>query len=693
MAELQAVCTGQFFQTCMDFLASSENAPECEPVFLGPDIGFMSVFEYSDEDNGCKLSIQELSSVCSKFFQECLDFLASSEQAPTCEPVFLGPDVGYVNVFEYNDEDNSCKLSLTELAEVCKQFFDECISFLESSEEPPTCEEVFLGADLGYVSVMEYHDEDGTCKISMAELGLVCKEHFSECLSFLASSEQHPVCEDIFLGADIGFASVFEYHDEDGTCKLSMEELGRVCAGIYFQACIDFLASSEQHPVCDTVFLGPDIGYASVFEYNDEDGTCKLSIQELAAVCAGQFYQTCIDFLASSEQHPQCDSVFLGPDIGNVNIFEYNDADGTCDLSMAELGEVCKDYFFECIDFLESSEHETPQCDPVFLGPDVGLVNIFNYHDEDGTCRLSMQELAAVCTEYFSECLSFLESSEHELPDCEQVYLGADIGFQNIMTYNDEDGSCKINMAELQAVCTGQFFQLCMDFLASSEEMPHCERVYLGPDIGFAAIMTFHDEDESCEIDMGELAKICSQFFQECIEFLESSEGMAPRCDKVFLGPDIGYVNIMTYHDDDDSCTLSMPELAAVCTGELFAKCISFLDSSESHEAPKCEPIFLGPDIGLVSVFSYHDEDASCKLSMAELATVCAQYFAAPLVRTRSPGCRVREQWDWGRTGPWQHCTPTWSRRQHMERIEAPPTLMGTGLTISRYPDTPLAPR
>ena len=52
-----------------------------------------------------------------------------------CDAIFLGPDIGLVNVFEYNDEDNSCKLSLTELAEVCKQFFDECISFLESSEE------------------------------------------------------------------------------------------------------------------------------------------------------------------------------------------------------------------------------------------------------------------------------------------------------------------------------------------------------------------------------------------------------------------------------------------------------------------------------------------------------------------------------------------------------------------------------
>merc|ERR1712127_1087589 len=33
-----------------------------------------------------------------------------------------------------------------------------------------------------------------------------------------------------------------------------------------------------------------------------------------------------------------------------------------------------------------------------------------------------------------------------------------------------------------------------------------------------------------------------------------------PQCDKVFLGPDIGWANVMTYSDKDKSCHLSLQE-------------------------------------------------------------------------------------------------------------------------------------
>ena len=75
------------------------------------------------------------------------------------------------------------------------------ISFLESSEPPPEpepepepepaagrCEPVFLGPDMGYVNIMQFHDEDGTCTLSMAELATLCSDHFDECLSFLNSA-------------------------------------------------------------------------------------------------------------------------------------------------------------------------------------------------------------------------------------------------------------------------------------------------------------------------------------------------------------------------------------------------------------------------------------------------------------------------------------------------------------------------
>lgn len=50
------------------------------------------------------------------------------------------------------------------------------------------CDEMFLGTDIGWVDVMEYHDADGSCAISMQELGNVCKTHYQACLSFLQNS-------------------------------------------------------------------------------------------------------------------------------------------------------------------------------------------------------------------------------------------------------------------------------------------------------------------------------------------------------------------------------------------------------------------------------------------------------------------------------------------------------------------------
>ena len=44
----------------------------------------------------------------------------------------------------------------------------------------PMCEPVFLGADIGYANIMSFHDADQDCRISMAELAAVCRDHFAE---------------------------------------------------------------------------------------------------------------------------------------------------------------------------------------------------------------------------------------------------------------------------------------------------------------------------------------------------------------------------------------------------------------------------------------------------------------------------------------------------------------------------------
>ena len=65
---------------------------------------------------------------------------------------------------------------------------------------------------------------------------------------------------------------------------------------------------------------------------------------------------------------------------------------------------------------------ETPQCEQVFLGDDIGYANIFEYHEEDGTCQLSMSELAAVCTgDLFASCMAFVEGAQPERENNEKT--------------------------------------------------------------------------------------------------------------------------------------------------------------------------------------------------------------------------------------------------------------------------------
>ena len=110
---------------------------------------------------------------------ECIGLLNSSDRrlGRSCSASSFYPNIGFANVMAYNDADGSCTVSLAELATVCSAHFAECVSFLDDSSEPtsvPTCEQVYLGEDIGCASVMDYYDDDQRCHISMVELASVC---------------------------------------------------------------------------------------------------------------------------------------------------------------------------------------------------------------------------------------------------------------------------------------------------------------------------------------------------------------------------------------------------------------------------------------------------------------------------------------------------------------------------------------
>lgn len=268
---------------------------------------------------------------------------------------------------------------------------------------------------------MSYHDSDGSCHLDMSELAKVCKTHYQQCLSFLQSSQnktQVPKCQSVYLGSNVGYANIMKYHDSDGSCHISMTELGKVCKNHYAE-CMAFLQSSgkkpSKQPKCDSVFLGKDVGYAKVMEYHKSDGTCHLSMAALAKVCK-QYFSQCLSFLQSSQNatkktKPKCQDVFLGPDIGYVNVFEYHDSDGTCHLSLKELQKACRQFYLQCLSFLQSSQKKAPKCQDVYLGPNIGFSHVLKFDKSDGKCHVDMTTLNTVCKVHYTECMQFLNSN------------------------------------------------------------------------------------------------------------------------------------------------------------------------------------------------------------------------------------------------------------------------------------------
>ena len=100
-------------------------------------------------------------------------------------------------------------------------------------------------------------------------------------------------------------------------------------------------------------------------------------------------------------------------------------------------------------------------CEPVYLGPAVGMQHVFVYTEPDG-CELSLERVFAVCTDprTLAMCLSYVASPEPEpepepaLPECQQVFLGPQVGFVDVMERGG-DGRCSLSITMLSVVCSG----------------------------------------------------------------------------------------------------------------------------------------------------------------------------------------------------------------------------------------------
>lgn len=118
-------------------------------------------------------------------------------------------------------------------------------------------------------------------------------------------------CEPVYLGESVGMQRVFEWDDDTEGCTLRTAEVEKFCPDpLSMAACLEHIAATQPEPEpeqepegCQQVFLGPDMGFVDVMERN-ANGQCTLSITMLSVVCSGPMFQTCIDFLHSSGEGP-----------------------------------------------------------------------------------------------------------------------------------------------------------------------------------------------------------------------------------------------------------------------------------------------------------------------------------------------------------------------------------------------------
>lgn len=231
---------------------------------------------------------------------------------------------------------------------------------------------------------------------------------------------------------------------------------------------------------------------------------------------------------------------------------------------MAELATVCSVHYAECLEFLAQANPPEPEpepddyCAPVFLGPDIGFANIMAYNDADGSCTISMVELATVCASFFEECISFLNSNtgQNETPPPPDVEYFTASGW--ILMPADPDVTSIGSDAEVAFVAILReelaiALDISIDMVSVTEisiapeandGRVHVRFELTAPETEAAAITLLENliaqsTDPSSTLMQSESARTIEQIAETADELQLHS------CSPVFLGPDIGFVDVM----------------------------------------------------------------------------------------------------------------------------------------------------
>merc|ERR1711871_1819961 len=564
-------------------------------------------------------------------------------QVGVCEPLYLGAEIGYQNVFKWHDTDRDCQLDMAELTNVCAEFYQECLAFLYGTVQAPVleerCEPVYMGEDIGFMDIYGYFDANGDCIMDTAEVTAMCAEMEDMCLSFIGQSRDQEACEPIYLGEDIGWVDVFDYYDT-GDCILQEDELAAMCVDME-DLCRSFITGSGSQ--CAPMFLGNGVGWVDVFMYYT-NSQCQLNMEELSALCeTNNATQECLAFgNYTQNERTTCEPVYLGHGIGFADVFIWNEESSACVLDMGELARTCIDYPVQCTTFLEASD-----CQPVWLGFDSatgeervpgGYGDVFEWDPSTGSCRLNTQEIAALCGADAEQCINLITVAgcppgwyDHDL-DMRTGCMPCSPG-QFSPARASQCTDCRSGWADTdsnpatpcQRCASG--FDSAPGSVACTPALSFCPAsVYLGPTVGYEDVRVWRDE--SCVVDSTLFDAACGPACgtegcteaatrQECIAFLTSD---GSECQPLYLGEHIGWATVNRYDTVSGQCTLDSQALGEVCDA-YPAECAAYLNVG-SRDTLGCDPAYVGPNTGWANVF-VQDAQGDCYPDQDLLSAAC----------------------------------------------------------------------
>ena len=278
----------RFYESCLARFPPP--VPDCEATLLGT-LGFQVINALSVEDNACHLDLGLLVSVCGSQLQECVSALRSqavqqnvdmSQQIAGCPNVFLGPDIGFAAVTTLQPS-GTCQPVFDSLVQACANYEAQCITFLDLEESigrptelppqgpiatvrgwcllsaPRDVLDVGSGVELIFVSLLR-NDLAVSAGVSMNAVSVVAIE---EAVANEVGETVHVhVSVELTVGGDAEAASTL------------LQELIDQSTDPASQLLQGTITSSVEHigeergtaSLCEAVFLGPDIGFVNIME-------------------------------------------------------------------------------------------------------------------------------------------------------------------------------------------------------------------------------------------------------------------------------------------------------------------------------------------------------------------------------------------------------------------------------------------